>query len=291
MAAAGRFTRAILKGNNEYRYNYSLGESYTDGLTDLQREHLRMYEPPLVFAVISWGCAATSWTARVLNSHPDIFCVHASNIFWENLGGVPRLDGVEYMRIVGSQGYAHVAAGDVHGVSRQHIPQLRRAFGEKFNSAVVVREPLPRLLSQLALFERFEQFQSWDLGYVSSIIENKRIALPDHTYRSRFFVHAANMLNAILEEPDAGRIFRSEDLTQSPAVLREFIEELTRGKISPATEWLESALRTGRLNAHSRPGHDPKFADWQLEVIHKVVEPRSWEIYSQLGYSLQPEFA
>jgi hypothetical protein len=32
-----------------------------------------------LFAVVSWGCAATKWLAKVLNSHPEILCFHAGN--------------------------------------------------------------------------------------------------------------------------------------------------------------------------------------------------------------------
>src|SRR5436305_15337620 len=31
---------------------------------------------PDLFAVISWGCSATTWVAPTLNSHPDVFCLH-----------------------------------------------------------------------------------------------------------------------------------------------------------------------------------------------------------------------
>ena len=254
------------------------------GLSDFQAAFLRNHFCHQVFAVVSWGCAATSWLAKVLNSHPDVYCVHAANHTWQVLGNCERMDGLPYMRVIGSQGCHHLAAGDVHGVSRHHIPELRRSLGDRFNAAVVVREPISRLHSQLALFTKFEKYQTWDIAYVDGVIARTGITLPNNDYRCRFFVHAANMLNAVLEEREVGRVYRSEDLTQREAQLGGFVEEIGRGKVSPSADWLRSAIRTPRVNSHVGPDHDRQFADWQVDVIRRVVDPRSWEIYQALGY-------
>jgi hypothetical protein len=62
------------------------------GLSDFQAAFLKYHSSPQQFAVVSWGCAATSWLARVLNGHPDIYCVHAANRVWEVLGNFECLD-------------------------------------------------------------------------------------------------------------------------------------------------------------------------------------------------------
>ena len=83
---------------------------------------------------------------------------------------------------------------------------------------------------------------------------------------------------------------RSEDLTSNSDMLGEFVEEITRGKVSPASEWLHAAIQTKKVN---RPlGQPPGLAldDWQIDVIRKVVDPRTWEVYESLGYT-SPEFA
>jgi hypothetical protein len=90
-------------------------------LPEHQRRLLVDYPAPHLFAVVSWGCAATGWTARTLNSHPDIFAVHAANTAWAMLGGGRTLTGVEYMRVLGMLGTNHAAAGDVHGITAYDI--------------------------------------------------------------------------------------------------------------------------------------------------------------------------
>jgi len=265
-------------------------EQFVDGLTDYQQAFLRKYPSPQLFSVISWGCAATAWLAAVLNRHPDIYCVHDANHSWHVLGNFEKLDGVPYLRIIGKQGHAHAAAGEVHGVSRHLVSECRRTFGDKFNAAVVVREPISRIYSQLALHQDFEGLRAWNVDYVDAILARTNIVAPPGDYQSRLFVHAVNMLNAILEEREVGKIYRAEDLTSNAGVLGEFVEEITRGKVSPASDWLQSAIQTKKVNVHAarRPRHE--FDDWQVDVIRKVVDPRAWEVYESLGYA-RPEFA
>jgi hypothetical protein len=265
-------------------------EQFVEGLTDFQKVFLKQYPYPQLFAVISWGCAATAWLAAILNRHPDIYCVHATNHHWHVLGNCEVWDGPPYLRIIGSQGHAHIAAGDVHGISRHLVPECRRRFGDKFNAAVVVREPISRLHSQLALYKEFDGLRAWNVDYVDAILARTGIAVAPEDYPSRLFVHAANMLNAVLEEREAGKIYRSEDLTSDPEVLGEFVQEITRGKVSPSSDWLVSALQTEKVNVRAAKHSRRELNDWQIDVIGKVVDPRAWEIYDSLGYA-PPDFA
>ena len=256
-------------------------------LSDYLRAVLQALPANQLFAVISWGCAATSWLADVLNSHPDIFCVHAGNWSWHAFGGAPALDGVPYLRVVGSQGHAHAAAGDVHGVNRAHVPGLRAAYGQRFNAAVVTRDPMPRFRSQMRLFYRWEQYRPWDLGYIDSIIGERDIPLPDPSaYANRFVVHAANMLNAIVDERAVGRVYRAEDITTSPAALGDLVCDLTRGKVVPDKTWLEAAILRKPTHVHSSWGEAPEreLQDWEIEVVRHVVSREAWRAYEELGY-------
>jgi hypothetical protein len=257
---------------------------YFDGLSDYQTAFLRYYPCPQLFAVISWGCAATGWIASILSRHPDIYCAHAANHAWNVLGECEKLDGVRYLRVIGSQASSRVAAGDVHGVSRRHIPELRRVFEDQFNAAVVVREPMARLRSQLGVFHQFERQEHWDLAYLDEVISTAGVTLPSDGYYWRFFVHAANMLNAILEEVQVGKVYRAEDLTRNADILRDFVDEITRGKVSPGAEWLRAAVEIPGVNQHAEQQPPMDLDDWQADVVRKVVSPRAWELYETLGY-------
>ena len=247
------------------------------------------YPPVFVFAVVSWGCSATGWLARVLNSHPDILCLHAGSSFWAELSNTPPLDSISYIRILACLGYAHKVAGDIHGVARHDIPQLREAFGSLFNAAVVVRDPLPRLRSQLALFERSGWSDHWRTDDIPAILHEKNVILPTGNKQEMLFVHGARMLNAITEEFSVGNVYRSEDLTSSTDMLSEFISDISQGTVQSENTWLEDAVAVTNINSHANPKTEISFSDWQMDVITKIVEPAAWEYYEVLGYQ-RPDF-
>ena len=247
---------------------------------------LQDYPPTQAFAVVSWGCAATGWLAKILNSHPDIFCVHAFRSYWSILDNAACIDDVTYMQVIASHGHAHKAAGDVHGIDRYNIPALHKAFGHRFNAVVVVRAPEPRLFSQLALFARYKELRLWDTSFARHLIDTHSLRLPAGTYEEELFVHGVNMLNAVIDEQDVGAIYRCEDLTSNAETLGLCIEELTRGVIRPTREWLRCAVQCAKINQHRTETQTPTFTDWQMEVIHKIVMPLAWNYYVQLGYKL-----
>jgi hypothetical protein len=165
-------------------------------LTPLQKIYLEMTRHSQLFAVVSWGCAATNWLAKVLNNHPEILCLHAGN------GAVAKfhnsMNSLQYFRVLSFLGDGYTAVGDVHGLPRSEISKLKEAFGERFNAVIVVREPVARLRSQMALYEELRGLGVWNLSYVETLVESKNIAIDSE--ESRMFVHAANMLNAVTEE-------------------------------------------------------------------------------------------
>jgi len=148
------------------------------------------------FAVVSWGCAATTWLAKVLNSHPEILCLHWGNGAMAKFHG--SMDSLQYFEILNLLGQGYTAVGDVHGLPRTDIPKLKETFADRFNAAIVVREPFARLV---ALYERNPGVK-WDLSYGEMLIESKNIVA--NSEESRMFVHAAGMLNSVIEEISYG---------------------------------------------------------------------------------------
>ena len=246
--------------------------------------------PKRVFTVISWGCAATDWTARTLNSHPEIFCLHAGNMRMQQVAypALPRLDGVAYLRLVALLGARYAAAGDVHGIDRRHVPALREAFGDTLACAVLVRDPLPRMRSQMAVFDELREFPLWDFDPATRLAEAAGVTLPPGDVRSRMFVHGANMLNSIVQEREVGPVFRTEDITSDPDRLAAFITTLTGGTVPLEREWLQGVVARPRTNRHHEGG-DHEWTSWEIDVLRNVVCPEAWAAYADLGYS-RPSF-
>jgi hypothetical protein len=276
----------------DYKYPGRPDLNYDRLFGDLDEEALEMVKSgglPFLFSVVSWGCAATEWLAKTLNSHPDIFCLHHADITWNKIGRAPQLSGWEYLRVVGVTGWSYRASGDVHGLSLEAIPDLRAKLGDAFNCAILVREPLPRLRSQIALFDSWPVKADWNVDYVQRFID-EGIQLPQDNIDNRLFLHGVNMLNTVIQEEPVAPIWRFEDLTTSPKAFARFVEELMRGRVEVELEWAERAVRRPTSNPHRGTNAAPRpFEPWQMEAIRKVVEPRAWEIYERLGYKT-PDF-
>ncbi len=261
---------------------------FYSGLTDEQKLYCGDSSIQL-FAVVSWGCTATTWLARALNSHPDIFCVHHVNLIWSKIGHAPYLDGLDYLRIICGEGYGHLAVGDVHGICRDKIPAIKAALGDRFACAVLVREPIRRLRSQMGLFEQAHQFGSWDVDYLNEDVIPK-LNLPDHSYLTRLFVHGANCLNGIIYEQKLGPVFTSEALTSQPEALCNFVRYITHEKVESDIDWAIACIKKGKLNVHINDTQaEQPFLPWQIEVLREVVRPEAWKLYENLGYP-KPDF-
>jgi hypothetical protein len=256
---------------------------FMDGLTSLQKARLEKTRHGQLFAVVSWGCAATRWLAKVLNSHPEILCLH------HGIGAVASfhssMDSLQYFRVLSMLGHEYNAVGDVHGLPRAEISKLKEAFGGRFNAVIVVREPVARLRSQMALYGEFQGLVAWDLSYVDTLIKSENI--PVNSEESRMFVHAANMLNAVTEEISYGTIYKAEDLTTNPNILAALIAEISGGQIATNREWLETCLGLRKVNTHVKR-EAWALTDWQVDVVRAVVRPESWKIYEELGYVTPP---
>lgn len=251
-----------------------------------------MIEKPKIFAVISWGCCATRWLARVLNLHPEIFCLHnfasiMSN-FIDPLKNIDRLSYFESIEFYARDNYK--LAGDVHGISRDLVPKLKVIYSGRIKFAVLTREPISRLKSHISLYETYS-YQGWgNVEYIDEIITSRNLHyINRQDIKQRLFVHAVNMLNTITEEKEISPIFKMEDITSSTNALENLIQYLSGGSIFLSKELIEQMIHFDRVNHRSREKPHREFHDWQIDVIKKVVKPEMWDSYEELGYK-KPDF-
>lgn len=248
-------------------------------------------EKARVFAVVSWGCAATHWLARTLNAHPDIFCVHAGNFSWHHYGRAPYLDGPEYLATIREMGSSYGAAGDIHGVDLRTIGAVRKTFGDRFACAIVVREPIARLYSQIALFQSNLHTRAWNVDYVQRFID-EGVVLPVDNYENRLTLHGISMLNSIVSEQATARVWRCEDLTTRAEALAEFVRAIVGASVRVDPDWAQAAVGLPIVIQHvksDRPLQDRRPQDWQIDAIRRIVSPQAWDLYAQLGY-VAPDF-
>src|SRR5439155_15976450 len=122
--------------------------------------------------------------------------------------------------------------------SRYEIEALKDTFGAGFSAGVLVREPLPRLMSQLAHYQTFTNRHLMDVSYIDPIIADARLVLPDDDPDTKLFVHAVNMLNSIVDENGVGTIYKMEEVTRDPDVFCGLVEHVSGRRIEPDREWV-----------------------------------------------------
>lgn len=248
---------------------------------------------PHLFAVVTWGAAATTWLAKALNSHPEVLCFHHCNNEFLKLEPRVRADGIEYAAIIRTAaGADYPCVGDVHGFYRWEIDPLRQAFGDAFSSVVLVREPIARIRTQLAHLNTWDNkndpvYRQGIAEYIEPIIESAGVDLPDDDFDRTLFVHVANLLNSVVEEDGIGPFYKAEEVTSDPNVFGGLVAYVSGGRIKPELAWAESALRIPRINIHRNKIGD--LSEWQEDVLRKVVSPRAWELYEAIGYE-RPSF-
>jgi len=248
------------------------------------------------FAIITWGSTGTSWISKVLNYHPEIICMHelasileqskiySSNDYWN------KFDPIDYMKIISRIGTPYTTAGDIHSIKIESIPSLKEFFGERFHSVVIEREPIARLKSTLVMYnyDYSQEHELYDIGYVDEIISRKKIDLPKFDYKHKLFFHGVNLLNSIIQEVNAGKMFRFEDLISEPKHLKSLIEEISGGELSADDDLLKKMIKTSPANKRASK-EEIEFEDWQIDVIKKGIDEEAWKLYSELGYN-KPNF-
>src|SRR5689334_2918548 len=74
---------------------------------------------PNLFGVVSWGCAATTWLGKALNSVPDVLCLHNVRLYLQRFTGVriPE-DEIHYLTGLRRLGVGYSLVGEIHGITR-----------------------------------------------------------------------------------------------------------------------------------------------------------------------------
>jgi len=237
-----------------------------------------------IFSIVSWGSAATRWLGVVLNSHPRILCLHAPNQMFAR--GGDKLNDLGYMEVIKRLGTGHLLAGDIHGIDRNSIPALRECFGNRFRSAVVVRDPLQRAISS----QRFwtQRQRAYDTQYLFDA-RYARIHKYLKTRSDEFFAHALRYANAIVEESTAGPIFRCEDLTTDPAAVWKLIAILSNGAILPDPVLEKYIFRDDKIGIHGSATKQPYvITPEHCEMYEVLVEEPAKALYRELGYTTHP---
>ncbi len=253
-----------------------------------------------VFVVVSWGRTGTVWLAKLLNAHPQVFCLHHLPASMQSVLGPAAVPSeVDYLRLVVDQAGAHYRlVGDCHGVRVQRIHLLQDAFGDRLRVCSVTRHPVPRLESYL-LYAQQIGVASYGIDYVrvsAGIPEHLR-ALAEGEERM-FFAYLMGLVNLIELEVEAGPVFPIERLSTNLREVNRLLAHLSDGELKFTAAAARSVMAE-RLNVSVGPDGTPlppRTADpeerfmawpsWQQELFLGLLHDRARELYEQLGLAL-----
>ena len=226
------------------------------------------------------GGTGSTWLAKLLNSHPDVFCSHeavASRVFPATQYGPAEI--LNYLRCLAwdSMHGAYSAVGDVGSIWQQHAAGLHQ-----FRTAVLLRHPARVLSSRLATYPHDQSFTEITTG--RDALDLWGIDLAKLDPMDRIFVHDllifASQVWALARKV---RIIRIEDMA-SPELCHEALKHLTG--LDYPIGLIHSAIAKP-VNQRTKPiairqivsGFTARQRDW-YRVLLRDAAPR-------LGYSLE----
>lgn len=276
-----------------------------------------------LFCLPASPCTASGWLARLLNSHPDVFCSHdlGNRARWaiEPVGpfAAPELAGDSTLGFLLSlllqTGYH--ACGDVNGVAladwqrvAPRLPELWQHYREVFaldapadlapRSALLLRHPV----LQADSYARIEA-ANWRAGRRAEAIgeaalrERARQAgfdwRDDDAERWAFLAACEWLAMRSITLLGAGiDLFRTEDLTGDPEAVGDLMAHLTDGELAFDLDLVRSmqAQVSNRHRAASAP-RDPaathdSWPPWRQRVFAAAFAGQAREVYLAAGYVL-----
>lgn len=244
------------------------------------------------FLIARMGSTGSAWLAKLLCSHPDVYCSHegiVTQMYPSKTYGVG--DVARFIRFFASdtKHHAYRAVGDVGSVWSSHLPHLR-----PFTTALLVRHPARLLWTRLKVFPKDRSFTAFPADSQAGIRRMWGINAWDYDPLDRIFLHDlyifATQIEAINRHVD---VIRIEDM-RDPACCQTTLRRLTGIHYSDAL--IDGAIlarvnsRTGRplpvSNVVAR--FSPRQQDWYRTLLADVVPHFGYELMDESGSSLEP---
>lgn len=257
----------------------------------------------ILFIGYCWGSAGTRWLAKLLNAHPDIFCLHAP-IF-------PRFNHValkDSLEIVGAlfhgkglgHPYSHV--GLTHGVSLEWHSHFVHHF-EQVRGFITIRHPIPRIHSTYShnMVPGVAKAKQADAEFISNLMKyHERLEtlsgkIFPKDYEALSFYHGCGMVNAIVSEVASGLpLFKYEDLTTDYRMVQHLLRIISDDHLDMGQSLIERiqqtpvGTRAGRVQDKSPRLIHESWNEVQREAFHWLVTKESIGLYRKAGYELDP---
>jgi hypothetical protein len=254
------------------RQAQSILEEIETSLSHLQPDGRR-------FFVARMGSTGSSWLAKLLNSHPDVFCSHegvAARAYpARSYGHADILRFLNWLAWDSMHG-AYTAIGDVGSVWSLHAVALR-----EFQTAILLRHPARLLNTRLARYAHDQSFT--EVRTDAEVREIWDIDMSMCDPLDRVFLHDLFVFASQAWAAERGvHLIRIEDMSDSAYCLRE-LKHLTGMDYDPGL--VGQAIRK-RVNQHVQPmaiaqivaSFTPRQREWYWLMLREAAP--------HLGYDL-----
>lgn len=233
------------------------------------------------FLVNRMGNTGSTWLAKLLNAHPEVFCEHEGVVsrIWPR-SAYDEEDILQYVEFIAAyeRHEAYFAVGDIGSTWLNHVIE---APADEFSTAILLRHPI-RILNT-----RLRQVRS---GYVEftdfATAEIQRyFAIDPNTLgeADRYFVNDCAVFLSVAEHfGDVGSVIRIEGFCDQ-AYATSVLKELTGLTYPPD---LIQKLWFQRINSHNNASDPARifagFSSWQQDFYMTHIDP----VARATGYEL-----
>ena len=247
----------------------------------------------IVACCFCWGTAGSRWLARALNAHPHQLWVHAPA---EANKGRSTAEAVEHTLGWLRRFNNHPVVGLTHGTQIGWYEEIKAHFegqGVKFRPFVLVRHPVPRARSIMALDANNPhrpELDWWQAGAKRAYAK-----LDDGFFPSEFqdlsFYRAAESMNLAMAEAATGLpIWRIEDLSMCPEALDRLTWAISDGMLQYPGK-LAKEMQDLRIGVHAGGYLQPGeiwlgWPDHWRAAWYKLIDQDTAQAYEAMGYAL-----
>lgn len=237
------------------------------------------------FLISRMGSTGSSWLAKLLNGHPEVYCSHEGVL--TRLYPFDRLDSRDVIRFIryfawDSKHEAYRVLGDVGSAFFYHLRCL-----SSFTTALLVRHPARILNTRLTVYPRDQSFTTIPTESRTCIKELWGIDLYDYEPIDQIFLHDTWTFAAQLRVlDDADLVIRLEDLQQVENCLR-ILHALT-GLDYSRTLVEEATLKRVNRRTHGAPsiaeivaGFTSRQRDWYRLMLADVVPNFGYDLLDE----------
>ncbi len=242
-------------------------------------------DQPRLFAVVSWGAAATHWLTRVLNAHPQVLCFHHLMTSLNNVKPL-QMNPMEYMEFLAHAGAGYQLAGDVHGIPLDSLEDLKKQWGRQFRFAIITRHPVSRVRSAYNLWNNY-LLEKPSASLTELTGEGGSPESTQSSSKENIFKHFATMVNQVVDEIVIMEPFQMERLTTDFGEINRLLDHLSNGEL----QFDRSDGLMDKGPGHRKKNDTPResFDDmpkWQRDMFIEKLSPEARKVYENLGYDL-----